>query len=117
MNLVWLRRDLRIEDNSALVNAVETGEPVVCIYTATPETWHEHGLAPIQADLIYRRLQGLKQDLSLYVFHCFMRKWIHILRAQSVSLRLLLCSVRIECWLTRNTRLMSSVEMPRLKCV
>ena len=64
MNLVWLRRDLRIEDNSALVNAVETGEPVVCIYIATPETWHEHGLAPIQADLIYRRLQGLKQDLE-----------------------------------------------------
>lgn len=64
MNLVWLRRDLRIEDNSALVNAVETGEPVVCIYTATPETWHEHGLAPIQADLIYRRLQALKQDLE-----------------------------------------------------
>ncbi|MCG9677730.1 deoxyribodipyrimidine photo-lyase [Vibrio sp. Isolate24] len=68
MNLVWLRRDLRVEDNTALINAVEMGGPVVCIYVATPETWQDHGLAPIQADLIYRRLQALKQDLeSLHI--------------------------------------------------
>ncbi|MDA0117634.1 deoxyribodipyrimidine photo-lyase [Vibrio sp. T11.5] len=64
MNLVWLRRDLRVEDNSALINAIEVGEPVVCIYVATPKTWQDHGLAPIQADLIYRRLQALKRDLE-----------------------------------------------------
>lgn len=63
MKLVWLRRDLRIEDNTALTQACESGEPVVALYIATPETWTEHSLAPIQADLIYRRLFEMQSDL------------------------------------------------------
>lgn len=64
MNIVWLRRDLRVEDNSALYHASISGEPVVAVYIATPQTWAEHHLAPIQADLIYRRLFELKKDLE-----------------------------------------------------
>ncbi|KGY14142.1 deoxyribodipyrimidine photolyase [Vibrio tubiashii] len=63
MKLVWLRRDLRVEDNTALTKACESGEPVVALYIATPETWTEHSLAPMQADLIYRRLFELQSDL------------------------------------------------------
>ncbi|KJY84531.1 deoxyribodipyrimidine photolyase [Vibrio galatheae] len=64
MKLVWLRRDLRVEDNTALVQACASGEPVVALYIATPKTWQNHALAPIQADLIYRRLFELQKDLA-----------------------------------------------------
>ncbi|NVD08848.1 deoxyribodipyrimidine photo-lyase [Vibrio sp. JPW-9-11-11] len=64
MKLVWLRRDLRVEDNSALYHACTSGEPVVAIYVATPGTWQQHHMAPIQADLIYRRLFELQKDLN-----------------------------------------------------
>ena len=64
MKIVWLRRDLRVDDNSALYLASQSGEPVIAVYIATPETWAAHSMAPIQADLIYRRLFALKTELS-----------------------------------------------------
>ncbi|MBA5761420.1 deoxyribodipyrimidine photo-lyase [Vibrio sp. 404] len=64
MHIVWLRRDLRVEDNTALHHAITGGEPVVAVYIATPVTWQQHHLAPIQADLIYRRLFELQADLA-----------------------------------------------------
>ena len=32
INLVWLRRDLRLEDNSALYHALKCGRPVLPIF-------------------------------------------------------------------------------------
>ena len=64
MKLVWLRRDLRVDDNTALCEALSHGEPVACVYLATPETWENHGLAPMQADLIFRRLEQLCEELA-----------------------------------------------------
>lgn len=64
MKLVWLRRDLRAEDNSALYHASISGEPVLALYVATPDTWQAHDVAPIQADLIYRRLFEVQKDLQ-----------------------------------------------------
>lgn len=64
MRLVWLRRDLRVDDNSALEAAIAYGEPVVAIYIATPTQWRSHNMAPIQADLIFRRLHELKLELK-----------------------------------------------------
>jgi len=64
MRLIWFRRDLRVDDNTALISAIESGERIVAAFIATPETWREHHLAPIQADLIYRRLFCLKAKLE-----------------------------------------------------
>lgn len=64
MNIVWFRRDLRVEDNHALVSAVNRGQPVVALYIATPGTWQTHDHSPRQADLIYRRLHELKTELA-----------------------------------------------------
>ncbi|WP_394126399.1 deoxyribodipyrimidine photo-lyase [Vibrio hepatarius] len=64
MKIVWLRRDLRVDDNTALVEASLSGESVAAVYIATPKTWQRHGKAPIQADLIYRRLTTLQHELS-----------------------------------------------------
>jgi deoxyribodipyrimidine photo-lyase len=65
MKLVWLRRDLRAVDNTALNHAIDSGEPVSVVYVATPQQWRDHHLAPIQADFIYRRLFELQKELAL----------------------------------------------------
>ena len=73
--LVWLRNDLRLEDNPALAAAAASGEPLAALYIATPATWQRHLLAPRKADLLRRRLQALRQELAavgipLYVRSC-----------------------------------------------
>lgn len=64
MKLVWLRRDLRSVDNAALNQALDSGEPVCVLFVATPQQWSQHDMAPMQADLIYRRLFALQQELA-----------------------------------------------------
>nr|WP_320192083.1 deoxyribodipyrimidine photo-lyase [uncultured Desulfobacter sp.] len=68
MQLVWFRRDLRTQDNTALHGAVSFArthnEAVTAIFVATPDQWDGHDMAPIQADLIYRRLFTLQKDLQ-----------------------------------------------------
>lgn len=64
MKLVWLRRDLRAVDNTALNAAIQSGEAVIALYVATPKQWQQHHMAPKQADLIYRRLNALKDELN-----------------------------------------------------
>lgn len=64
MNLMWFRRDLRTKDNPALNAACEKGEPVIAVFVETPSQWESHHMAPVQADLIRRRLEVLRRDLS-----------------------------------------------------
>ncbi|MBE3760700.1 deoxyribodipyrimidine photo-lyase [Vibrio parahaemolyticus] len=64
MILVWFRRDLRTLDHTALKAARDTGQPVVACFVATPEQWQEHHMAPMQADLIARRLEHVHQELT-----------------------------------------------------
>ncbi|SHE39828.1 deoxyribodipyrimidine photo-lyase [Vibrio gazogenes] len=63
MKLVWFRRDLRTIDHTALNAAIRSGEPVCAIFVATPEQWRQHDMAPIQADLIARRLPVIRDEL------------------------------------------------------
>jgi len=65
-SIVWLRRDLRLADNPALLAAVETGKPLVPVFIQEPETttswvmgsasrwWLHHSLASLDEGL--RRL-------------------------------------------------------------
>lgn len=62
--LVWLRNDLRCNDNLALIQAQQTGLPIVALYIATPQSWQQHQMAPIKQDLLRRRAQQLKQELA-----------------------------------------------------
>jgi len=64
MKLVWLRRDLRAVDNTALNAAIESGDPVVALFVSTPAQWRDHHMSPRQADLIYRRLHALSHELA-----------------------------------------------------
>ena len=63
LQLVWLRNDLRIEDNTALIQALNAG-PVITIYIATPDQWQMHDDAPVKIDFWRRNLQELEVSLQ-----------------------------------------------------
>ncbi len=61
--LIWLRSDLRLHDNTALAAATERG-PTVVVYLITPEQWRAHGDAPCKVDFWLRNLRSLSQALD-----------------------------------------------------
>lgn len=63
MELVWFRKDLRINDNPALYQACLNG-PAMAIYFVTPAQWQAHDIAPIQLDLMERALNSLSEQLG-----------------------------------------------------
>jgi len=63
MQLVWLRSDLRIEDNPALFYARKLSE-CCCVFVITPKQWEQHNDAAIKLNLIYRRLKALQAELT-----------------------------------------------------
>ena len=64
VGLIWFRADLRVVDNTALLEACRCSDKLVAIYLSTPMQWHEHNVAPIQVDFIRRRLGILRQQLN-----------------------------------------------------
>ncbi|MFT6984647.1 MAG: deoxyribodipyrimidine photo-lyase [Psychromonas sp.] len=63
MQLVWFRKDLRLNDNPALYQACLDG-PCRAVYFVTPKQWQAHDIAPIQIDLMERALNHLSADLG-----------------------------------------------------
>ncbi|WP_261904853.1 deoxyribodipyrimidine photo-lyase [Vibrio fortis] len=61
--LLWIRRDLRVHDNPALISAIENGA-THAVFISTPKQWQQHHLAPIKADFIYRHLTLLSEQLA-----------------------------------------------------
>ena len=59
MNLVWLRNDLRLEDNPALHHARSEGS-VCCVFILTPTQWRRHEDSPAKLSLIRARLIALR---------------------------------------------------------
>lgn len=62
--IVWFRRDLRIDDNPALVAAVERGAPVLPVFVWAPD--EEQGWSPGAASQwwLHQSLASLQQDLQ-----------------------------------------------------
>jgi deoxyribodipyrimidine photo-lyase len=63
MQLIWLRSDLRIHDNTALATAAAVG-PSVAVYLLSPEQWLAHDDAPCKVDFWLRNLGEMKQALG-----------------------------------------------------
>ncbi|MGC5703509.1 deoxyribodipyrimidine photo-lyase [Pseudomonas sp. NFXW11] len=63
MQLIWLRSDLRLHDNTALTAATQRG-PTVALYLLSPEQWQAHDDAPCKVDFWLRNLQHLSTALS-----------------------------------------------------
>lgn len=66
VNLVWLRRDLRSNDNWALYKAqVYNDDPVVVLYCVTPDVWSKHQESPRKISFWLDTVCGLKQQLAV----------------------------------------------------
>ncbi|MEO6677061.1 MAG: deoxyribodipyrimidine photo-lyase [Pseudomonas sp.] len=63
MQLIWLRSDLRLNDNTALSAAAARG-PCVAVYLLSPEQWLEHDDAPCKVDFWLRNLSELRVALG-----------------------------------------------------
>lgn len=63
MQLIWLRSDLRIHDNTALSEACRKG-PTVAVYLISAEQWRAHDDAPCKVDFWLRNLQTLSAALA-----------------------------------------------------
>ncbi|WP_307339297.1 deoxyribodipyrimidine photo-lyase [Pseudomonas lini] len=63
MQLIWLRSDLRVHDNTALSAAAARG-PCVAVYLLSPEQWREHDDAPCKVDFWLRNLSESSRALN-----------------------------------------------------
>ncbi|WP_339492843.1 MULTISPECIES: deoxyribodipyrimidine photo-lyase [unclassified Pseudomonas] len=63
MQLIWLRSDLRLHDNTALAAAAAQG-PCVAVYLTSPEQWRTHDDAPCKIDFWLRSLGALSATLA-----------------------------------------------------
>lgn len=63
LQLVWLRSDLRIHDNSALAAAAAKG-PVVAVFLRSVAQWQTHGHGATKIDFWARSVAALKASLN-----------------------------------------------------
>ncbi|OLF51895.1 deoxyribodipyrimidine photo-lyase [Pseudomonas chlororaphis] len=63
MQLIWLRSDLRLHDNTALCAATQRG-PTAAVYLLSPLQWQAHDDAACKVDFWLRNLQQLSGDLA-----------------------------------------------------
>lgn len=63
--LVWVRRDVRVTDNTALFNASRRSDKgVVCLFVCSPGDWARHDDAPVKIDLWLRSLDEMARSLA-----------------------------------------------------
>ena len=62
--LVWLRSDLRLDDNPALSIADNECEKIVCLYLLSEKEWKTHNNANVKLDFIIQNLSNLSKDLK-----------------------------------------------------
>ncbi|WP_372874346.1 deoxyribodipyrimidine photo-lyase [Pseudomonas sp.] len=61
--LIWLRTDLRVQDNSALAAAMAAG-PTVALFLLSPGQWQAHDDAPSKVDFWLRNLSEVTRELA-----------------------------------------------------
>ena len=75
VNIFWMRRDLRLEDNTALYHVLKTRENVLPVYIYNPDILERLEVRPdFRVNFIYKALSGIKESLeklgsSLYIAH------------------------------------------------
>ena len=72
-NVVWLKRDLRIVDNKALVAAAAAGRPVVLLYVFEPSYWSQPDASARHLAFITECLEDLQADLATLDAHLIIR--------------------------------------------
>ncbi|MBC3364696.1 deoxyribodipyrimidine photo-lyase [Pseudomonas sp. SWRI154] len=83
MQLIWLRSDLRLHDNTALASAAARG-PCVAVYLPSPGQWRAHDDAPCKIDFWLRNLASLNTALGLLNIPLLIRHASHWNQAPQV---------------------------------
>ncbi|MGH8383441.1 deoxyribodipyrimidine photo-lyase [Pseudomonas sp.] len=63
MQLIWMRSDLRVHDNTALSAACEQG-PTLAVWLVSAQQWRSHDDAPCKIDFWLRNLAALGKHLA-----------------------------------------------------
>ncbi len=63
-SLVWLRKDLRMDDNPSLKQACIKNEEVHCIYIFSPEQIKQHNESNCKVEFIIQNLKSLNKSLE-----------------------------------------------------
>lgn len=93
--LIWLRSDLRVQDNTALTAALQAG-PTIALYLLSPQQWLEHDDAPCKVDFWLRNLRELSAELATLHVPLLIRSAPHWRDAPAVLAEL--ChELRIDC--------------------
>ncbi|WP_409276755.1 deoxyribodipyrimidine photo-lyase [Pseudomonas defluvii] len=87
MQLLWLRSDLRVSDNTALAAAAERG-PTLAVWLVSPSQWLAHDDAPCKVDFWLRSLRTLSQSLAALNIPLLVRQAEHWDNAPQVLLQL-----------------------------
>jgi len=87
LQLIWLRSDLRLRDNTALAAAAAQG-PCVAVYLISPEQWRAHDDAPCKIDFWLRNLASLNVALQELNIALLIREAPHWRQAPQVLLTL-----------------------------
>ncbi len=66
VSLLWLRRDLRLEDNTALFEAFNSGFPVLCLFIFDSKILEELPDNDPRVSFIYDNLEGIQHQLVAY---------------------------------------------------
>jgi deoxyribodipyrimidine photo-lyase len=64
MNVFWFKRDLRIEDNEALVNAIQAGGKLLLLYIFEPSLQNDLHYSKRHFDFIKQSLVQLQEDVA-----------------------------------------------------
>ncbi|CUH50733.1 FAD-binding domain-containing protein [Shimia marina] len=62
MQIVWFKRDLRVQDNAALWQAAQRG-PLIPLYVVEPDYWQQPDASARQWDFVAESLAELRQNL------------------------------------------------------
>ena len=65
VSLVWFKRDLRVSDNQALLEAVNSQLPVICLFNIEPERLRRRDVDSIHIEWELDCLRELKTSLEL----------------------------------------------------
>jgi len=64
INIVWLKRDLRLHDHAAFTMAAKNGHPILPLYIVEPDYWALPDTSARQWDFISEALVSLKAQLA-----------------------------------------------------
>lgn len=65
MNIIWLKRDLRLFDSESVFRALQLDEKVVFLYIFEPSLLNDHHYSQRHFDFIKQSLQNINQTLKL----------------------------------------------------